>query len=764
MFKKMSLRLRVLTLGVVLTLVPMVVIAAVVYWQNLEMVDEAKAESARLAYDDIGHIAQSVHNMCVIQQALLEKKIRVDMKIANHLFNTMGQASLAGEKTTWMAVNQFDHSDFKIDLQKLMLGKTWLGQNLDLGTESVFVDQVKNLVGGTCTIFQRMNDHGDMLRVCTNVVGNDGKRAIGTYIPATEPDGKPNTVVSTILKNQPFVGRAFVVNTWYIAAYQPILDANKNVMGMLYVGIKEEDVPELRQGIMDIVVGKSGYAYILDGSGDNKGRYVISCKGERDGENVWNTKDADGNYMIQTLIAKAKKTRKGECAFEKYLWRNPGDDRVAMKVAGVTYFEPWDWVIGVGSYEDDFLAVRNTLGAIGRRGNIILAIVVSVSLLIATVIWLFATQSVTKPLRDIFKGLQTFSTQELAATGEKFHIMIESMQRGTKEVASAAGQVSAASQSLAQGSSEQAAAAEETTSSIEEMTAMTRQNAGNAQEAKAISEAARTSADKGFQAMAQMSSAITEIQTSSRDTSKIIKVIDEIAFQTNLLALNAAVEAARAGEAGKSFAVVAEEVRNLAQRSAEAAKNTASLIEQSVKSADNGVQISKEVDKALREIADSSRSVNDLVTQIASASNDQARGIEQINLAVSQMGTVTQQNAANAEQSAAAAQELNGQMEELNHVVRQLHTLVEGTEGGIESSPSDRFGEGPSSLPDVFAPLPRRQRSGKNSFRGKRSRSSTGNKNAEKCDLGAKDYYKSPQPEHLIPLDEDEDQAVLSQF
>src|SRR3990170_3773556 len=186
------------------------------------------------------------------------------------------------------------------------------------------------------------------------------------------------------------------------------------------------------------------------------------------------------------------------------------------------------------------------------------------------------------------------------------------------------------------------------------MAAMTRQNAGNAQEARVLAEAARSSADKGLQAMARMSTAINEIQKSSLDTSKIMKVIDEIAFQTNLLALNAAVEAARAGEAGKSFAVVAEEVRNLAQRSAEAARNTAALIEQSVKKADNGVQISREVAGALSEIADGSRKVNDLIGQIAVASNQQSQGIEQINGAVGQMDTVTQQNAANAEESASA--------------------------------------------------------------------------------------------------------------
>src|SRR3990170_4779384 len=176
------------------------------------------------------------------------------------------------------------------------------------------------------------------------------------------------------------------------------------------------------------------------------------------------------------------------------------------------------------------------------------------------------------------------------------------------------------------------------------MAAMTRQNAGNAQEARVLAEAARSSADKGLQAMARMSTAINEIQKSSLDTSKIMKVINEIAFPTNLLALNAAVEAARAGEAGKSFAVVAEEVRNLAQRSAEAARNTAQLIEDAQKNSENGVKVAKEVADILHNIQEGATKVAQLASEVAAATDEQAKGIDQVNTAVAQMDKVTQSN------------------------------------------------------------------------------------------------------------------------
>jgi methyl-accepting chemotaxis protein len=238
-----------------------------------------------------------------------------------------------------------------------------------------------------------------------------------------------------------------------------------------------------------------------------------------------------------------------------------------------------------------------------------------------------------------------------------------------EQVNDASGQINTGSQMLAEGANSQASSLEEISASLEEMSSTTRQNAGNANHAKQLSNESRSSAEKGNTAMERMSSAINKIKASSDETAKIVKTIDEIAFQTNLLALNAAVEAARAGDAGKGFAVVAEEVRNLAQRSATAAKNTADLIDESVKNAQGGVEISMEVARILNDIVDGSSKVSDVIAEIAAASDEQSKGIEQVNTAVAQMNTVTQQNAANSEESAAAAEELRGQAEELASMV-----------------------------------------------------------------------------------------------
>lgn len=246
------------------------------------------------------------------------------------------------------------------------------------------------------------------------------------------------------------------------------------------------------------------------------------------------------------------------------------------------------------------------------------------------------------------------------------------------ELRSTSQESSESSLKLADGASEQAASLEESSASLEEISSMTKKNAETAQTAKALASKARSLADAGGADMIAMKVAMAQIETSSREISKIIKTIDEIAFQTNLLALNAAVEAARAGEAGLGFAVVADEVRALAQRSVQAARETAEKISNATASSAQGIQIGEKIAGVLAEITSVARQVDEHVAEIAGASREQHEGVQQVSLAVTQMDQVTQANAAAAEQNAGASEELSNQSHLLKETVDDLAMLITG--------------------------------------------------------------------------------------
>ncbi|MDA8164514.1 MAG: methyl-accepting chemotaxis protein [Desulfobacteraceae bacterium] len=284
------------------------------------------------------------------------------------------------------------------------------------------------------------------------------------------------------------------------------------------------------------------------------------------------------------------------------------------------------------------------------------------------------------------------------------------MEDGASQVAGAAQQVSEASSSLAEGASAQAAALEESSSSLEEMAAMTRQNAENATQADELMRAASETIVEADESMKKLTRSMEEISAASTDTQKIIKTIDEIAFQTNLLALNAAVEAARAGEAGAGFAVVAEEVRNLAMRTAESAKSTSGMIESILRKIGNGSQLVSETSESFYIASQATTRVGTLVSEIAAASREQAQGIDQVNRAISEVDAVTQRNAATAEESASASAQLTAQAASAKTSVGELLQMVGGAgraERGHTAMPAPRLERPvPERRPAVKKPAP----------------------------------------------------------
>ncbi len=366
-------------------------------------------------------------------------------------------------------------------------------------------------------------------------------------------------------------------------------------------------------------------------------------RSDLEGKDLSSFKDPNGKALFLEMVKVCQAQGEGTVSYH-WQWKDDAR-RIEPKRSYVKAFAPWGWIVGTGIYVND---VQEQVAA--QRNRLLLIIL---PVVVGLLLWLWVPLRRLGRLVEVMQGIQQIS----------------------EEVQGGAVQVSQAAQSLAQGASSQAASLQETSASLEQMAAMTRGNADHARQADAlVAEAARV-VQEAQEAMSQLAACMQEVAAAGQETANIIRTIDEIAFQTNLLALNAAVEAARAGKAGAGFSVVADEVRALAIRAAEAAKNTAGLIEGTVRKVQEGSQLTGQAKEAFDRVTGSTAKVKDLVAEIAAASGEQAQGVKELSQTVGDMNRVTQETAANAEESAAAAQQLTAQSAQLRRVVQDLAAI-----------------------------------------------------------------------------------------
>lgn len=714
LFGPLTIGKRLILFGVLGSLLPLLLVGGIALWQSEKESRIAEKEILKQAYADLDHILQGVNAMLHAQQEVLEQKVASDLNVAANELAALGGLRLGEQRINWPAKNQFSGAEQQVQLPQLFLGDTPIIANSDLQQPSPLVDKVKNLVGGTCTLFQRMNENGDMLRVVTNVATKASTRAINTYIPAINPDGKPNPVIAAVLRGERFIGRAFVVNAWYITAYEPLRAHDGSLVGMLYVGIPQESASSLRREIEKITIGTTGYVYVLDSAGT----YVLSKNGSKDGQAATDILDAQGRSIGKDLIEKALAVKPGEIVEERYAVKNVGETEARMKVARLLYFPQWDWIVGAGTYEEELLAAQQQLQQLSRRGKLQMAVVLLFCLLLLPALWAMIARGLSTPVRHSMMVLNRVAEgdlsedvpaqlqqrrDELGEMSRALQIMVESLREvlgslssGVRTLVNSSGELTGVSSQTAAGvielaerSHSVAAAAEEASSNTasvasgmnqtthsltsvagatEEMSATVGEIAANSERARVISEQAMSQTQAVTQTMQELGNAAREID-------KVTETINEISSQTNLLALNATIEAARAGAAGKGFAVVAGEIKELARQTAEATEDIKQRISGIQTSSGSAIADIGQINQVIRDVGNLVNSIAAAIEEQSVVTRDVAGNIARASSEVQDANERLAQTANVSQAIAADVAQVTTRVEE----IRQGNTQVQGS-------------------------------------------------------------------------------------
>jgi methyl-accepting chemotaxis protein/heme exporter protein D len=726
-----SLKTKVIALAVGVSLLPILVMY-VLTLNERKAVDEAVSrELDSLAHANIAQIVKDVYSMCETSVEMMNNQMDQGLKATHVILKQGGGLLISSQETqTWAIVSSQPSSSSSIVLPVMKFAGEAIVPNKDFSVPTPAVDEIKELTSLTCSIFQRMNEQGDMIRVASTVSGSDGQRMIGTVILAVRTDGKPDPVVATVLGGQTYRGLNPALGDMWLTAYEPIKDEAGQIVGMMGVGWKMDAANSLIKAIKQIQVGKTGYVTVVGGKGTLRGADIVSKMGSK-GQNILGVTDATGRRIIQDTIDKAVSQPSGTVQFERYLWKNDEDAAPRMKITAFTYFELWDWVISAGTYEDDYYDARSHVQDMLRKQMQMLSFNGTLAALLAMGLALILGLRMARPISRInqlasqiadgnLKGAsdqlveagfspedcekRSRSMDEADQLGCSFRRMTQSLisligqvQRSGIQVTTSSTEIAASARQLETTVTEQAASMNQVTATTKEISQTSQQLVQTMENVATGAAQTASLADEsrnGLQGMeatmrqlmdatGSISSRLTTISEKANNIESIVTTITKVADQTNLLSLNAAIEAEKAGEYGLGFSVVAQEIRRLADQTAVATLNIEGMVKEMHSAVSAGVmEMDKFIDQVRRGVEEVARIggrlgaiINQIQTltpqfdQVRQGMQVQSEGAEQISHAMVQLSEV-------ASQTKVSLQEFNKATQQLTTAVKDLRQEV----------------------------------------------------------------------------------------
>jgi methyl-accepting chemotaxis protein len=697
-----QLRHRLIALGAGSVVLTASVLVGVGAWQTTSFTHDAGERVDELTASNLTAVTAGVDRLAsAVGQSVQDAQSASMDVVASEVADAGGLRLDESAPVEWEAVNQVDQSTREVRLPRVSIGDDSLGQNRDPRRRTPVVDDLKKLVGGDITVFQRMNDAGDLLRVATTVRGDDGRRALGTFIPARNADGSDNAVVSAIRAGKPYRGAAQVVGTWNVTAYDPLKDARGRVVGAVFVGVPQEQaISALSEALESTTVGEHGSVSILSTAAADRGRVVASTEPDRVGQEL-DPEDADGEPWLEQTLERATGLEPGEQARAAY--RLPGVGAPAADSTVLTSsYAPFGWAVVVTAYGPDFTAAKDAL-ADGKRGMLTTFVLAALLLAVlgALVAWRAASRMSERmgrltaamgalARRDLTVSVSDDGGDEIGTMSRELDTAVSQLHALLTDITDEAARVDAAARRLAdvrddltgsaetaeQLSSTAAGSAGEVSRNVatlsvgsEEMTASIAEISSSAQEAAGV-------ARQSVGLAADVEGVMRVLSESSDQIADVVDVIASIAEQTNLLALNATIEAARAGAAGKGFAVVAGEVKELAGQTARATHDVSQRVEAIRADTSKAVEAISAISQTIGRVDDYQSTIAAAVEEQTATTNEMAQNVSAAALGTEQISTSLVDVESTMSRTRRAVDESARATEELDRTVSRLAELI----------------------------------------------------------------------------------------